>query len=154
MPWWWWLVGGFFVLSMILAVAAWVSSVAGILACLAIAGLSLWAGLAVGLTRISVDAEGFSVGPNRIEWQWVDRARGCDSRTMSTILHSGNQVGSFICTRPWIGSGVVLRLADRADPHPAWIVSSRRPDELTDAIRRHLGAVEERPTDITSEETR
>lgn len=148
MPWWWWLVVGAFALSLILAVAAWVPSAAGMMACLAIAGLSLWAGLAAGRVRIRVDAGGLNVGPNRIEWQWVDRVRGCDSPTMTTILHSGHQVGSFICTRPWIGSGVVVRLADPADPHPAWILSSRHPDELAGSIRAHL-----RPAENTAENT-
>ncbi|AZP37887.1 DUF3093 domain-containing protein [Acidipropionibacterium acidipropionici] len=156
MSWWWWLLLVAVAGSMILAVAAWVPSLPGALACAAIAALSLWAGLAAGRVLIRVDAEGLGVGPNRIEWRWVDRVRGCDAGTMSTILHSGHQVGSFICTRPWIGTGVVLRLADPADPHPAWILSSRHPERLADAIGDHLNRVSEatRPAAIIPEERR
>jgi len=33
---------------------------------------------------------------------------------------------------------VVVRLADPADPHPAWIVSTRHPGQLAEVIRRHI----------------
>lgn len=138
MPWWWWLIIGFFALSLVVAILAWVDSAvgfaaAGLLCALCVAGM-----LAAGGTRVSADDGGLSVGPNRIEWQWVDRVRSCDPATMQTILHSDHQIGSFIRTRPWIGPGVVVRLADPADPHPAWIISTRHPDRLARIVRGRI----------------
>lgn len=140
MPWWWWLIIGFFALSLVVAILAWVDSAPGVVAAALLCALCVAGILAAGWTHVSADESGLSVGPNRIEWLWVDRVRACDAATMQTILHSGHQVGSFIATRPWIGSGVVVRLADPADPHPAWIVSSRHPERLAAVIRDRIAA--------------
>jgi hypothetical protein len=138
MSWWWWLILGLFALSLVVAVLAWIPTLTAVGICLVFCGLVVWAGLAVGGTRIRADAEALEVGRNRIEWRWLDRVRGCDAETMTTVLHSSHQIGSFLVTRPWISTGVVLRLADPADPHPAWIISSRHPDRLAAVVRGHL----------------
>ena len=97
-----------------------------------------WALLAAGSVRIVVDEEALSVGGARIEWRWLDRVRGLDAATMNTVMHSSHQVGSYLVTRPWMHSVVVVRLADPADPHPAWIISTRHPDELARVIGEHI----------------
>lgn len=140
MPWWWWLVIGFFALSLVVAILAWVDSAVGIVAAGLLCALCVVGMLAAGSTRVSADDGGLSVGPNRIEWQWIDRVRPCDAATMQMILHSDHQIGSFIRTRPWIGTGVVVRLADPADPHPAWIISTRRPDRFARIVRGRIAA--------------
>ena len=43
---------------------------------------------------------------------------------------------AHIVQRTWIPESVVVTVADPADPHPYWLVSSRRPVHLADAIRR------------------
>lgn len=138
MPWWWWLILGLFTLSLVVAVLAWIPTLTAVLICLGFCGLVLWAGLAAGSTRIRADAAALEVGRNRIEWRWLDRVRGCDAETMAAVLHSNHQISSFLVTRPWISTGVVLRLADPADPHPAWIVSTRHPEDLAAVVHGHL----------------
>ena len=88
--------------------------------------------------RIVVTEEGFGVGRSWIEWHWVDRVRGMDAQTMNSVMRSSHQVGSFLVTRPWIRSGLVLRLADPADPHQAWIVSTRRPGKLAAIVGEYI----------------
>jgi hypothetical protein len=41
---------------------------------------------------------------------------------------------AFVVQRPWIGRGVRIVLDDPADPTPAWIVASRRPERLRAAM--------------------
>lgn len=51
--------------------------------------------------------------------------------------HEHADARSFTIVRPWSGStGVLLRLADPADPHPSWVVTTRRPRELHNALLR------------------
>jgi hypothetical protein len=42
---------------------------------------------------------------------------------------------AFLVVRGWVGSAVMLRLAN-PDPVPYWLVSSRRPEELASAIKQ------------------
>ncbi len=152
MSWWWWLIVGLFAFSLVVAVVAWTPPGIGAIASAAICGLALWGVLAAGSTRILADGQGLQVGRSRIEWRWVDRVRACDAATMETVMHSTHQIGSFVVTRPWISSGVVLRLSDPADPHPAWIVSTRHPDALAAVVRGHLERTSQDPRTTTNQE--
>lgn len=138
MSWPWWLIAGLFAVSIAIAVAAWTPPVVGLVATVIILAVTLWAGLAAGATRIRADDQAVTVGGSRIEWRWIDRVRACDTQTMATVTHSRHQIDAFIVTRPWISTGVVLRLADPADPHPAWILSTRHPQELAAVVQDHL----------------
>ncbi|MPN07380.1 hypothetical protein SDC9_154650 [bioreactor metagenome] len=51
-------------------------------------------------------------------------------------MGAGADVQAFLATRPYIRRVVEVTLADPADPHPYWLISSRHPEELADAIRR------------------
>ena len=41
---------------------------------------------------------------------------------------------AFVVQRPWIGTAVQVLLDDPANPTPYWVVSTRRPVELTTAL--------------------
>lgn len=41
---------------------------------------------------------------------------------------------AFVVQRPWIGRGVRVVLDDPEDPTPYWVVSSRRPERLGEAL--------------------
>lgn len=49
---------------------------------------------------------------------------------------------AFVVQRPWINRGVRVVLDDPEDPTPYWIVASRRPERLRDAL---VAAREPRP---------
>lgn len=42
---------------------------------------------------------------------------------------------AFVVSRPWLHSAVRLMLDDPTDPTPYWVVGTRRPQELLDAMR-------------------
>jgi hypothetical protein len=42
---------------------------------------------------------------------------------------------AFVVQRPWIGGAVQVIVDDPADPTPYWLVSSRRPERLAEALR-------------------
>ena len=41
---------------------------------------------------------------------------------------------AYVCLRTWVGGGVRVEVTDPADPTPYWIVSSRWPTALADAL--------------------
>jgi hypothetical protein len=42
---------------------------------------------------------------------------------------------AFVSIRPWIGPGVQVWLDDPEDPTPYWVVSSRHPARVVEALR-------------------
>jgi hypothetical protein len=42
---------------------------------------------------------------------------------------------AFVVSRPWLHTAVRLTVDDPADPTPYWVVGTRRPGELLDAMR-------------------
>ena len=61
---------------------------------------------------------------------------------------------AYLCTRPYIERGVLVTVADPADPTPYWLISSRRPDELATALNTHRTTHEGTTRGIEDEEVR
>ncbi|HEY6797644.1 MAG TPA: DUF3093 domain-containing protein [Kineosporiaceae bacterium] len=47
---------------------------------------------------------------------------------------------AYLCLRGWIRTGLRLDLVDPQDPTPYWLVSSRHPQRLLEAVQEHRGA--------------
>ena len=67
------------------------------------------------------------------------RRRRCDrkilvERQQRIVLGPGADPRAFLFTRPFVGPVVRVDLRDPADPHPYWLVSTRRPGELAAAV--------------------
>ncbi|WCC80779.1 DUF3093 domain-containing protein [Cutibacterium equinum] len=149
-PFSWWLIGAAVAISLIVAIGAWTSPSTGIIVAVITTALVVAVFVEAGRVRIVVTEEGFGAGSSWIEWKWVDRVRGVDAQTMASVMHSSHQVGSFLLTRPWIRSGLVLRLADPADPHQAWIVSTRHPDAVAAIVSEYVMAPDSAPVSVSS----
>jgi Protein of unknown function (DUF3093) len=57
-----------------------------------------------------------------------------DAEGRRLLLGPGADPLAFVVQRPWIGGAVQIILDDPEDPTPYWVVSTRRPDELTEAV--------------------
>lgn len=88
---------------------------------------------------VCADADGLRAGRSRIAWQWVAGAEALDAGATSRYLSDPAHHQTFLAVRPYCQTAVVITLADPADPHPAWIVSSRRPEALATTINTHVG---------------
>jgi Protein of unknown function (DUF3093) len=75
-----------------------------------------------GRARIPVDLLG---GPEVLDADSMRHARG-----------PGLDARAYLCLRGWISAGVRVPVLDPRDPAPYWLVSSRRPAELAEALRR------------------
>ena len=76
--------------------------------------------LRVGRATIPVTLLGEVTPLDRAE-MWNARGPDLDAR-------------AFLCLRGWIPDGVRIEVRDPADPTPYWLVSSRRPEALTQAL--------------------
>jgi hypothetical protein len=67
--------------------------------------------------------------------RYVSGAIALDERTLRRVVGREGDPAAFVSIRPWIGPGVQLWLDDPDDPAPYWILSSRHPQQLVDAVR-------------------
>lgn len=135
-PWWWYLVG-----IGVAAILAGEFHIAGI-------ALTAWLPFSV-LVPIAVSIV-WSAGRARVEVRngelWVREAHlpladisglvALDSATLRRVVGREGDPAAFVAIRPWIGPGVQLWLDDPDDPTPYWVISTRHPRALIDAVRR------------------
>lgn len=134
MPWWWVLVGAALIGSLGIAVVAYVPPWMGmVFAALTVAGVV--GALAVySLTPITVDGEWFRVGRYRIERRYIAGATALTGQAANAAVGPDADHRAFLFTRPYVKDLVRVDLDDDADPHPYWLISSRRATELAAAL--------------------
>ncbi|RMB60085.1 DUF3093 domain-containing protein [Tessaracoccus antarcticus] len=133
-PSWWWLVAALLVASVAMAILAYVPWQQGVV----IVGLF---GLAVavvvfsyGHTAVSVVDGVLHVGRYTLEGRWIAGVEPLDRDESAHAMAAGANPRDFLVTRPYITDLVRIRLNDAADPHPHWLISSRRPQEFAAAV--------------------
>lgn len=133
-PVWYWLVGIFFGASTIVAVGFWYGPWVAFGGALVVA-----AGVTILLawfsrTEVAVDASGLRVGPALLEWPWLGSVEVLDAAATRERLGVGADARAFVTQRPWLNESVLVTVDDAADPHPYWLITSRRPAQLAAAI--------------------
>lgn len=133
-PWTWWLVGFGLVGCIAIVVLAYLPPWAGISACV-LAAVAVAAGLiAYGGTRLTVSQEGVRVGRYFLAAEYVAGASAFIGKEAGEAVGPGADPRSFLFTRPFVRDLVRIDLDDAADPHPCWLVSTRRPVAFAAAI--------------------
>jgi hypothetical protein len=101
----------------------------------AIAMTLLCAGLwAYGAARIGVDGETFRAGRAHIAATYVGSATPLDADETRRIAGRDADARAYLLLRPYLKQAVRVEITDPADPAPYWLVSTRRPEELTAAL--------------------
>lgn len=101
---------------------------------LATMGLVGWALLASS-ARIEVGDGELVAGRARIPVRFVGAVHELDKAAMSALRGPRADARAYVCQRGWIGGGVAVEISDAQDPVPYWLLSSRRPRMLAQAIR-------------------
>lgn len=135
-PAWYWVVGVAFGSTSALAMGLWFGAEGAIAGGLGVTALVTIAVAWIGRTEIVVDASGLRVGDSLLEWPWAGQAEVLDSERTRALLGVDANAAAFVVQRPWLPEAVTVTVEDAADPHPYWLVSSRRPVQLTAAIER------------------
>ncbi len=129
-----WIIGAAFGLTFVVALAAYLPPLAGVavsaLGTAVVVGGLLW----FSRTRIRVSDTDLRVGPFRIDGQYIERARALDAHETARRLNLDADAQALLVTRPYLTESVEVTLNDPGDPHPYWLVSSRRPRALARAI--------------------
>ncbi len=130
----WWLMGGGLVLAVFwaffVATPLLVSAVAGLVAAgLVGAGLSRY-----GAARVATDPDGFSAGRALLPYRYVGAVEALDAADTRRLLGVDADARAYLLVRAYCHGAVKVMVADRADPAPYWLVSTRHPADLAASL--------------------
>lgn len=132
--WWVWLVVLAVVEMLAVAYGAALGVGVGIAAAIGLAVITLWL-LWMTSPRVVVTASALSAGGARLPLSSIRDARDVDEGELARLRGPDGDARMFVVLRPWSARrGVLVRLDDAADPHPAWLLSSRHPTRLVAAL--------------------
>ncbi|MGD7705597.1 DUF3093 domain-containing protein [Microlunatus sp. Y2014] len=134
----WWLLGVGFALSMVLAVTHFLGWGPGAVSGVAVMAVVAALFLSYGGLRIRVDDEGLHLGRGVLTWPYVASVAALDEAAGRDRMGPQADARALLVVRPYLPRVVEVTLDDPADPHPYWLVGSRRPELLAAAIRSHL----------------
>ncbi|NLT29890.1 MAG: DUF3093 family protein, partial [Propionibacterium sp.] len=85
--------------------------------------------------RVQVGPEGIRVGRALLEWPWAGPA------VALTVAETEAQTGPEADARAWLRlppythRAVRIEVTDAEDPHPHWLIGTRRPEEFAAAVQ-------------------
>lgn len=117
--------------------------------------IAIWAGLgntsafiAVGISiattayiysisalHISVEKDSFSVGRATIEKKYLGKIEALTEDEFGYLRGPGINPGAFHAFRFWVKRGLKVEIKDSRDPTPYWLVSSKSPEKLCEALQ-------------------
>jgi hypothetical protein len=89
---------------------------------------------AYGGARIAVTDGWFRAGRARIEMTYVGTAEALDAERTRRVSGPEADARAYLLLRPYLRRSVKVEITDPADPAPYWLVSSRHPRALADAL--------------------
>lgn len=130
----WW------VQSSMLVVSLWLALI------VAVPGLLAWAVTAVALAVMTVALRSYGaprivvgdgllrVGRARIEAHHLGAVQALDAEQARRVAGVEADARAFLVLRPYLSRAVKVEITDPADPAPYWLVATRHPERLADAV--------------------
>jgi hypothetical protein len=130
----WWVQGFMFVASL------WLALLAALPEALAW-GISAGAALVVaalfgsyGAARISVSDGVLRAGRARIEARHLGAVEALDAEQTHRVAGREADARAYLLLRPYLKRSVRVAITDPADPAPYWLLNTRHPEELAQAL--------------------
>lgn len=130
----WWVLSGLFSLSWLAALGFYLGPLSGALAFVVAQGLltALFLGTAV---RLEVADGQLRVGRAVLDLAYVSAVRPLDATETADRTGPHADARAHLVLRPYAKTAVELTIDDPVDPVPYWLVSSRRPVRLAEAVQ-------------------
>ena len=136
--WWVFVFVGSIIAMLSIAYGSAISATVGWIMFIAIAGLSC-IGMVAGSPVIEV-SDVLAVDHARLPLAFIGDVEVLDSMQTRDLRSRRQAARNFVRVKSWAASSSELVTGtDPDDPHPAWLVSSRHPAQLMDAIRSGCG---------------
>lgn len=144
-PWWAWLaalaVAGLLAAEVFLGRTGFVTWIP-YLVLLPVTALGLWW---LGRLRVAVEDGEFRVDDARLPVRFIGQVGVLEGEAKREALGPRAEPNAFVVQRPWLSGAVLVMLDDPADPTPYWVVSSRRPSRLAEALLAEVRRVAPKP---------
>ncbi len=137
--WWAWLLAYSFVGMLAVAYGAALGATVGWL--IAVGGLALTTALLL-ITAPTIEVSGgtLTVGGATLPVTSIADVEAVTGERIRELRGPGSDGRLFVSLRPWSATdGVLVRLDDPADPHPAWLFTSRHPARIVAAVAATMG---------------
>lgn len=134
----WWLLSTGFVLSIGVAVFAFLGPVWGIAVTVVGEALVLAGLISYGGTQVVVGPDGLGVGRSWIDYEYVGAVQALDEQQTRQRLRTSADPRAYLVIRPYIRTSLEITVDDPADPHPYWLVSARGPVRLLGRVPARL----------------
>ena len=85
---------------------------------------------------ITATQEELRVGRVKIESKYIDSVEILDQEAMKFERGPGIDPRAFLAIRFWVKSGVKLKINDSRDPTPYWLISTDKPAELKEVLKK------------------
>jgi DUF3093 family protein len=137
---WWLLATALVVVLWIAYVVATPVLVAGLVG--AAAGL-IAIGVLLGYSsaRVEVSPEGFRAGRALLPWAACGGVSALDAEEFRRLRGTGADARAYLVLRPYLDRAVRVDVRDSADPTPYWLVATRHPQQLAEALAEGLALV-------------
>ncbi len=119
-------------LAFVVAMPFWVASAISGLLLVVLAGFFAW----IGSVQVVVEQGVLHAGRARIEARLVGPAEPLDAEGTRRVHGVEADARAFLVTRPYLKRSVRIPVQDPADPTPYWLVSTRHPRQLAEALAR------------------
>ena len=137
--WWAWMLAYALIGMIAIAYGAALGAAIGWL--IAAVGLVLATALLLITAPTIVVADGvLAVGGARLPLTSIGEVEEVTGARIRELRGPGSDGRLFVSLRPWTGNdGVLVRLDDADDPHPAWLFTSRHPARVVSALTATMG---------------
>jgi hypothetical protein len=102
--------------------------------------LTIFGLIRLGGIRIRVDADELHVDDAHIPVSYIADVNILDNAAKTELLGPAAAPYVFVIQRPWVREAVRIVIDDPADPTPYWVISTRRPAALAQAIKQARAA--------------
>ena len=128
-PVWIWLLALMLTASLGVAYGFRLGTASGVVAFLVSQGLVSWWLLATA-PLVVVDDRVLRAGRARLPLRFVGRIAPLDTAQTRDARGRLADPAAFLCLRSWVSRSVLVEVEDPDDPHPYWLVSTRRGRDL------------------------
>lgn len=130
----WWVQGTMLVATLWLAVVVAMPALGAWIVTAVALGMMTFLFLAYGGARIVVADGTFRAGRAHIGAEHLGEVVALDAGQTRRVAGQDADARAYLLLRPYLKRAVKVEITDPADPAPYWLVSTRRPEELAQAL--------------------
>lgn len=130
----WWVQGTMLVATLWLAVVVALPALAAWVVTLVALAVMTFLFTAIGSARVVVEGGAFRAGRARIGAEHLGAAVALDAEATHRTAGVEADVRAYLLLRPYLKRAVKVEITDPADPAPYWLVCTRHPEELAQAL--------------------